>query len=276
MWPRSWRRESQSGTWPLTCPRCCRRWRPRCRCGGCGWARAMARARAGGPGDGWTGGCGNGGAREQEGCARAAPTTDACCACPPLASPQRYGRKAVRSAYDAISTAVEEAPGLVSQPPLAALILPPLYRKLDTLMDGDRELLPLMECLTAGARAAGSGGALMGADWVVGTPAADGSAALHPAAASPITHRASLPAPRSGGQDGRRQRGLRRALLLPLHRAGGAHGAGGWRGSRVKGRGVEGAGLAAPRPLACRLTPPPRLPPPRSGLPAPGRLQRRR
>ena len=31
------------------------------------------------------------------------------------------------------------------------IILPPLFHKLDTLPDGDRELLPLMECLTAGA-----------------------------------------------------------------------------------------------------------------------------
>ena len=30
------------------------------------------------------------------------------------------------------------------------IILPPLFGKLDTLPDGDRELLPLMECLTAG------------------------------------------------------------------------------------------------------------------------------
>jgi hypothetical protein len=30
------------------------------------------------------------------------------------------------------------------------IILPPLFYKLDTLPDGDRELLPLMECLTTG------------------------------------------------------------------------------------------------------------------------------
>lgn len=62
---------------------------------------------------------------------------------------QRYGRKAMRSAYDTISTAVEQAPGLVAQPQLSQLILPPLFGKLDTLPDGDRELLPLLECLTA-------------------------------------------------------------------------------------------------------------------------------
>lgn len=60
----------------------------------------------------------------------------------------------MRNAYDTISTAVEEAPGLLAQPPLAAIILPPLFGKLDTLPDGDRELLPLMECLTAGASGA--------------------------------------------------------------------------------------------------------------------------
>lgn len=38
------------------------------------------------------------------------------CFCPVL---QRYGRKAMRSAYDTISTAVENAPGLVAQPQLA-------------------------------------------------------------------------------------------------------------------------------------------------------------
>ena len=95
----------------------------------------------------------------------------------------------MRSAYDTISTAADQAPGLLSQPALAQvcsapvgavvadwqrgrlatsshllgaavsygyclhlqIILPPLFGKLDTLPDGDRELLPLMECLTAGA-----------------------------------------------------------------------------------------------------------------------------
>ncbi|PRW61530.1 transportin-1-like isoform X1 [Chlorella sorokiniana] len=61
---------------------------------------------------------------------------------------QTYGRKAMRNAYDSISTAAEEAPGLLSQPALAQIILPPLFHKLDTLPDGDRDLLPLMECLT--------------------------------------------------------------------------------------------------------------------------------
>ena len=37
----------------------------------------------------------------------------------PYANLQRYGRKAMRSAYDTISNAAEHAPGLVSQPQLA-------------------------------------------------------------------------------------------------------------------------------------------------------------
>ncbi|KAI3424477.1 hypothetical protein D9Q98_010027 [Chlorella vulgaris] len=68
---------------------------------------------------------------------------------------QRYGRKAMRSAYDTIASAAEEAPGLLAQPALAQVILPPLFAKLDTLPDGDRELLPLMECLTTVAAKAG-------------------------------------------------------------------------------------------------------------------------
>ncbi|EFN51057.1 hypothetical protein CHLNCDRAFT_59360 [Chlorella variabilis] len=68
---------------------------------------------------------------------------------------QLYGRKAMRSAYDTISTAADQAPGLLSQPALAQIILPPLFGKLDTLPDGDRELLPLMECLTAVAAKSG-------------------------------------------------------------------------------------------------------------------------
>jgi len=33
--------------------------------------------------------------------------------------PQRYGRKAMRNAYDAIATAADQAPGLIRQPQLA-------------------------------------------------------------------------------------------------------------------------------------------------------------
>jgi transportin-1 len=61
----------------------------------------------------------------------------------------------MRNAYDTISTAAEQAPGLLSQPAHASLILPPLFSKLDTLQDGDRELLPLLECLTAVVARAG-------------------------------------------------------------------------------------------------------------------------
>ena len=89
--------------------------------------------------------------------------------------------------------------------PCTQIILPPLFGKLDTLPDGDRELLPLMECLTAGA-------------WRVYEPAPPGTAEPH-AECCPF----SLPPPcRSGGQDRRTVRAVCSRLLLPLHRAGGA------------------------------------------------------
>lgn len=211
--------------------------------------------------------CREGGALEGPSCragaADAAHTNSRLC--PPktvLPVLQRYGRKAMRHAYDAISTAAESAPGLLSQPALAGLILPQLFGKLDTLPDGDRELLPLMECLTSGGWAGGRAGeeaALLG-------PALS----LCPLSSSPLLS----PSPTcSGVADGRRLGALRRRLLLPLHRPRGARGAGEKSG--------QSGGARRSFAVACLrwpLTPPhtsPLCPANQPSHRAAGRLQRR-
>eukprot|EP00887_Chlorella_sp_A99_P008169 scaffold12.g8169.t1 len=88
----------------------------------------------------------------------------------------RYGRKTLRNAYDAVTTLAEAAPAVLRTPPAQAL-LGPLFAKFGALQasggvadgargvgviywccwrrEGDKELLPLMECLTSIVAAAG-------------------------------------------------------------------------------------------------------------------------
>lgn len=68
---------------------------------------------------------------------------------------QNYGRRSLRSAYDAVAVAAEQLPGALSTQEGANLILPQLFSKLSSTPDGERDLLPLLECITAVGSAAG-------------------------------------------------------------------------------------------------------------------------
>ncbi|KAL6784947.1 TRN1 [Auxenochlorella protothecoides x Auxenochlorella symbiontica] len=70
------------------------------------------------------------------------------------AAVQRYGRRTLRHAYDAIATLAERVGGALGVEGAARdALLPPLFSRLLGLPDGDPELLPLLECLTAVAQA---------------------------------------------------------------------------------------------------------------------------
>ncbi|GAB4816534.1 hypothetical protein N2152v2_003580 [Parachlorella kessleri] len=69
----------------------------------------------------------------------------------------RYGKKNQRLAYDAASTVAERSgSALAETPALAATLLPPLFARLRGLPDGDRELLPVMECLVSVCQKSGA------------------------------------------------------------------------------------------------------------------------
>ena len=93
-----------------------------------------------------------------------------------LASAARtYGRKPARMLYDAVATLADAAgPALGKEPCARAALVPALLERMRAMPDGgcspgdggggggcgDRELLPLLECLTAAAAAMGPGFAL--------------------------------------------------------------------------------------------------------------------
>lgn len=66
-----------------------------------------------------------------------------------------YGRRNLRLACDATCMLAEAAPALLSEPPTLALLVPPLGSRLSALGPHERELLPVFECLTGLAVAAG-------------------------------------------------------------------------------------------------------------------------
>jgi transportin-1 len=66
-----------------------------------------------------------------------------------------YGRKNLRILYDALSTLAEAAGPVLQDPSLARLVVPPLLAQWDAMEDTDKELLPLMACLTCIAQALG-------------------------------------------------------------------------------------------------------------------------
>ena len=70
------------------------------------------------------------------------------------AAVQRYGRRTLRSAYDVINTLAEAVPACLAGPH-SQLLLALLFAKWGALGDGDRDVLPLMECLTSVVSVAG-------------------------------------------------------------------------------------------------------------------------
>lgn len=68
---------------------------------------------------------------------------------------QTYGRRTLRYAYDAVATVAEKMPSALATPEGAAFILPHLFSKLAALPDGDREILPLLECVSTVAQVSG-------------------------------------------------------------------------------------------------------------------------
>ena len=68
---------------------------------------------------------------------------------------QRYGRRSLRCAYDSLCTVAGSFPSALQTAAGAGMVLPPLVAKVTALHDGDRDLLPLLECIATVAPAAG-------------------------------------------------------------------------------------------------------------------------
>lgn len=52
--------------------------------------------------------------------------------------------------YDAVGTLADSVGGNLAQPPYVELIMQPLMEKWNVLKDDDKELFPLLECLSSG------------------------------------------------------------------------------------------------------------------------------
>lgn len=66
-----------------------------------------------------------------------------------------YTRKNLRILYDALGTLADAVGGALADPQLLQLFMPPLLAKWQAFADDDRELMPLLECLTSLASAVG-------------------------------------------------------------------------------------------------------------------------
>jgi transportin-1 len=68
---------------------------------------------------------------------------------------QKYHRKNLRILYDAIGTLADVVGGDLAEPHLLDIIMPPLVAKWQQLQDSDKDILPLLECLTSISQALG-------------------------------------------------------------------------------------------------------------------------
>ena len=66
---------------------------------------------------------------------------------------QKYTRKNMRILYDALSTLADAQRGRLA--PHLPIFMPPLLQRWSLLADSDRDLLPLLECLTSLCQAVG-------------------------------------------------------------------------------------------------------------------------
>lgn len=64
-------------------------------------------------------------------------------------------RKNLRILYDAIGTLADVVGGDLAEPHLLDIIMPPLVAKWQQLQDSDKDILPLLECLTSISQALG-------------------------------------------------------------------------------------------------------------------------
>lgn len=67
----------------------------------------------------------------------------------------RYQRANLRILYDAIGTLADGVGGELQSPDHTNVIMPPLITKWQQIPDWDRDLFPLLECLTSIAQALG-------------------------------------------------------------------------------------------------------------------------
>lgn len=66
-----------------------------------------------------------------------------------------YSRKTMRNAYDAVASIADHVPGAFQTPEGGSLVLPRLFAKLSEARDGERDVLPLLECIGCIAQSAG-------------------------------------------------------------------------------------------------------------------------
>ena len=79
------------------------------------------------------------------------------CRCWPVVR-HRYQAKNTFVLYDALGTFCDcMGPEVLNLPAYTAKLLSPLHKRWNALMDDDRQLLPLLECMTSVARALGPG-----------------------------------------------------------------------------------------------------------------------
>eukprot|EP00898_Chlorokybus_atmophyticus_P008623 jgi/Chlat1/8762/Chrsp90S08112 len=69
----------------------------------------------------------------------------------------KYQRKNLRILYDAIGTLADAVGGELNEPKYISILMPPLIDKWQRLSDTDKDLFPLLECLTSIAQALGPG-----------------------------------------------------------------------------------------------------------------------
>ncbi|KAJ7531194.1 hypothetical protein O6H91_14G035800 [Diphasiastrum complanatum] len=69
----------------------------------------------------------------------------------------KYQRRNLRILYDAIGTLADAVGGQLNEAKYLEILMPPLINKWQHLPDSDKDLFPLLECLTSIAQALGSG-----------------------------------------------------------------------------------------------------------------------
>ena len=69
----------------------------------------------------------------------------------------KYQKKNLLILYDAIGTLADSVGSHLNKPEYIEQLMPPLYAKWNDLRDDDRDLFPLLECLSSVATALGLG-----------------------------------------------------------------------------------------------------------------------